>query len=134
MISVLRDKRLPHLVEPYLTMSDYLKRQEYAYIKKKIKTYKSMDFEKLIIKYLDKYEIDYEGKKKIQRSPEKKENISNRQKKYIEKQRLEDKKKIQVYVDESVHELLVRMARYKGVTQAELITMALKGRAMYWDK
>lgn len=93
-----------------------------------------MEFEKLIIKYLDKYDIDYDGKIKKERKKEKKENLSNRQKLYVDKQRLKNKKKIQVYVDESVHDLLVRMAHYKGLTQSEIITMALQGRAIYWDK
>ena len=133
MIKILKDKRLYYLVDSYIELSYHLKKGEYSYLKRDLYLMKSLELKKKVIKYFDKYNIEYKLKSK-ERKKENKEKISNRQKKFIEKQKRIGKKKIQVYVDEFTYNRLLNMVHYKGVTQSEIINDCLLLGANYWDK
>lgn len=134
MIKVLKKKRLNYLIDSYIELSYHLKKQEYRYLKTDLYLTKSLELQNKIIKYFNKYNIEYESKPKIERKKEDKKNISNRQSKFVERQKEKGNKKIQVYVDEFVYDRLLNMAHYKGVTQAEIINDCLLLGAQYWDK
>ncbi len=134
MIKILKEKRLYPLIDSYIELSYYLKKQEYSYLKRDLYLTKSLELKKKIIKYFNKYDIEYKPEPKKEKKKEDKEKVSNRQKKFLEKQKYLGKKKIQVYVNEFVYDRLLNMAHYKGVTQAEIINDCLLLGAQHWDK
>ena len=134
MIKILKEKRLNHLVDPYVELSEHLKQTEYAFLKRNIKKKKPQEFEELIIDKLDKYKITYKEAKKRERKKEDKDKVAERQKKFVEKQKVQNKKKIQVYVQEHTYELLQRMSEKRKLTYTEIITVSLECKARTWDK
>jgi len=134
MIKVLKEKRLYHLVDAFIELSYHLKNQEFSYLKSDLYLIKSLKLQKKIIKYFEKYDIEYKPKPKKERKKEDKEKVSARQKKFVEKQKKIGNKKIQVYVNSFVYDRLLNMAQYKGVTQSEIINDCLFLGVQYWDK
>lgn len=134
MLDVLKKKRLYYLIDPFVEVSHLITKYERRYLAQRAKEIKSYKYEKLVIKYLEKYSVSYPVKEQKKRVPEKKENVSSRQKKYVEKQKRLEKKKLQVYISSHIHEMLVRMCKYTSMTQRDIIENAILTKSWCWDK
>lgn len=133
-LETLRKKRLSYLIEPCMFLSKILSQQEYSYLKREYLSVKSLDFKNKVVRYLDKYQIEYKPQKKRNRKKENSDNISKRQDNYIKNQKRMHNKKIQVYVDSRSYEMFLRMVHYKGTNQRKVLEDCLALGSQHWDK
>ncbi|HHS49435.1 MAG TPA: hypothetical protein ENM99_06350 [Desulfurella acetivorans] len=131
-IEYLENKKLRYLKEPYLELDKVLTTRSKAYLKKQTKKLKPKEFVELLISYFNDKGIHYTLKELKKSVKEPNKAINKRQKDYIERQKAQNKKKLQVFISEYDYKLLQKMKEQRGKTFAQIVSKAIQTQSRYW--
>ena len=133
-IEYLEVKKLKSLKKSFLELDQLLTTRSKAYLKKQTKKLKPKEFTELLISYFNDKNIPYTLKESKKRFKEQNEAINKRQKEFVERQKAQNKKKIQVFISEDDYQLLQKMKDQRGKTFAQIISRAIQTQSRYWLK
>ena len=133
-IDYLEVKRMRYLKKPFLELDKVLTTRSKAYLKKQTKKLKPKEFTELLIGYFNDKSIPYTLPESKKRKNEALEAVKKRQKEYIQRQKEQNNKKLQVYISDHRYEMLLKMRDQRDKTFAEIINRAIETQFRYWNK